>query len=210
MITMSTRRGVTLGALATAGWLGWDLSWPPPDLFILALLTTIVACGGVFGGGLVLAWRHLRQDIRLLRPTTVVLVLLSLPSVTCYQYNTQHTASFLASADSVRGEVTGRNVLGNLLVTFPSESGRLARMVAPKKHAHERLQPGDSIWVYRERVPPHRLDVWPAVPDLRVTANRLIGFWIVGGVLLMGYGPLFRRTTADSKRASEESTLGAA
>ena len=66
-----------------------------------------------------LAWRHLRQNTRWLRPTTVVLVLLSLPSVTCYQYNTQHTASFLASADSVRGEVTGRNVLGNLLVTFP-------------------------------------------------------------------------------------------
>jgi hypothetical protein len=158
----------------------------------------------------VLAWRHLRHSRRLLRPTAVVLALLSLPSLTCYQLNTQQTPSFLASADSVRGEVTGRNVLGNLLITVPPDSGSLARLVAPKKHAHKRLQAGDSIWVYRQRVPPHRLDVWPPGPDLRITATRLFWFWVVGGILLTGYGPLFRGTTADSKRAVEESTPGAA
>ena len=72
----------------------------------------------------------------LLRSTAAALLLLSVPPLACYQYERQRTPSFLASADSVRGEAMGRNVLGNLDIIFPADTGRLARMVAPKTHAH--------------------------------------------------------------------------
>ena len=190
---MSVRHGVVFGVIATAGWLVRELGWPPLDLFFVLLFGTVVACGGIFMGGIVLAWRHVRHSPRLLRPTAAILLLLSLPPLARYQYDKQRTLSFLASADSVRGEVTGRNVLGNLLITFPYDSGRLARMVAPKKHAHQRFEAGDSIWVYRQRVPPRRIDVWPPGPDLRVTGMRLFWFWVIGGVMLVGYGPRIKR-----------------
>ncbi|HEY9514992.1 MAG TPA: hypothetical protein VIQ74_04865 [Gemmatimonadaceae bacterium] len=169
------------------------MGWPPLDLFFVLLFGFVVACGGIFMGAIVLAWRHVRRDPRLLRPTAGILLLLSLPPLACYQYDEQRMPSFLASADSVRGEVKGRNVLGYLVITFPYDSGHIARMVAPKKYAHERLEAGYSIWVYRQRTPPHRVEVWPPGPDLRVTAKRLFWFWVIGGVMLVGYGPLIRK-----------------
>lgn len=200
-VIVSFRLGVVIGALAAAGWLVRKLGWPPLDLFFILVFCTVVASGGILVGGIVLAWRHVRHDPRLLRPTATALLLLSLPPLACYQYDKQRTPSFLASADSVRGEIMGRNFFGNLVIVFPADSGRLARMVAPKKHAHQSFESGDSIWVYRRRVPPRRVDVWPPGPDLRVSGTRLLWFWVVGGVLLAGYGPIVRREYGSSRRS---------
>ena len=202
--------GAALGAGATAAYLIWKLGWPLLDGFVLSLLAIVVACGAILGGGIVLAWRHIRRSPRILRPTVGVLIVLSLPPVACYQREKQHTPTFLASADSVRGVVTGRNVFGNLLITFPEDSSHLARMVAPKKHAHDQFASGDSIWVYQARPPSHRVDVWPPGPDWLVTTVRLLWFWGIAGVLLAGYGPLFKREPPTSERAVAESSGGAA
>jgi hypothetical protein len=185
----------------------WELGWPPLDLFLILLFGSIEACGGIFVGGIVLAWRHVRHDPRLLRSTAAALVLLSVLPLACYQSEKRLTPSFIASADSVQGEIMGRNVLGNLLIRFPADSGRLARMVAPKKHAHQRLEAGDSIWVYRKRLPPRRVDVWPPGPDLGVFANRLFWFWVIGGVLMAGYGPIVRREYGSVGRPVKESPV---
>jgi hypothetical protein len=185
------------------------MGWPPFDLFLILLFGTIVASGGIFMGAMVLAWRHVRHNPRLLRWIAAILLLLSVPPLACYQSERQLTPSFIASADSVQGEIMGRNALGNLLITFPADSGRLARMVAPKKHAHERLDAGDSIWVYLQRTPPHRVEVWPPGPDLRVVANRLFWFWVVGAILLAGYGPIIRREYGSGRRAVKESRASA-
>lgn len=193
MSIVTYRLGFLFGVIATTVWVVREMGWPPLDLFFILLFVTAVVCGGILLGAIVLAWRHVHHNPRLLRPTGAILLLLSLPPLACYQYDKQRTPSFLASADSVRGEVTGRNALGNLLITFPYDSSRLARMVAPKKQAHQRFEAGDSIRVYRQRVPPHRIEVWPPGPDLRVTANRLFWFWVIGGIMLVGYGPLIRR-----------------
>lgn len=201
MARVSYRHAFLFGSLATTIWLVWEMGWPPLDLFFILLFGTIVACGGIFMGAILLAWRHVRHDPRLLRSTAAALVLLSVPPLACYQTEKRLTPWFMASADSVHGEIMGRNVLGNLLIRFPVDSGRLARMVAPKKHAHQRFEAGDSIWVYRKRLPPRRVDVWPPGPDLRVLANRLFWFWVVGGVLLAGYAPIVRREYGSSRRS---------
>jgi len=200
---VSFRSGVIFGALATAIWWVRKLGWPPLDLFFILLSVTVVMCGGLFAGGIVLAWRHVRADPRLLRRTAALLLAVSLLPLACYQYQKQRTPSFLAGADSVKGVVLGHNVMGALVITFPSDSGQLARMLAPKKRAHEQLDSGDSIWVYRQRVPPHRLDVWPPGPDLRVTLTRLLWFWVVGGILLAGYGPVVKREYFSSRAAPQ-------
>ena len=201
MAKISYWHGVALGALATTGFLLWKTGVPPFEAFILILL--VVACGGIVGGGAVLAWRHVVRNPRVLRPIGAVLMILSLPSLTCYQRDKQQTPAFLARADSVRGVVMGRNVFGELGITFPVDSSHKARLVARKKVAHRQFKTGDSIWVYRERVPPHRIEVWPPGPDLRITLGRLAWFWLIGGVLLAGYGPLFKRESAGSERPPE-------
>jgi hypothetical protein len=196
------RYGFITGALMTMVWIVRKLGWPPLDLFFLLLFVTLVACGGIFAGGVLLAWRHVRGDPRLLRRTAAALLVVSLLPLACYQYQKQRAPSFIAGADSVKGLVLGHNIMGALLITFPADSNRIARMVAPKKHVHERFDSGDSIWVYRQRVPPHRLDVWPPGPDLRVTLTRLLWFWVVGGVLLAGYGPMVKREYGGARKSA--------
>lgn len=197
MAKISYWHGVTSGVLATAGYLLWSLGLPPADGFILILLLLVVACGGVVGGGTVLSWRHVVHNSRVLWPTGAALVVLSLPSLTCYQVEKQRTPAFLARSDSVRGVVTGRNVFGQLGIEYPVDSLRKARLIAENKVAHRQFRSGDSIWVYRERVPPYELAVWPPGPDLRITLGRLLWLWGIGGVLIVGYGPLFKRQTTD-------------
>ena len=203
MAKTSYWHGVVVGILATAGFLLWKTGVPPFDGFVLGILSILLACGGIVGGGLVLAWRHIAHNPRMLGPTAAILLILSLPSLTCYQRDKGQTPAFLARADSVRGVVRGRNVFGELGITFPVDSSHQARLVARKKVAHRQFEVGDSIWVYRERVPPHRIEVWPPGPDLRITLGRLAWFWCIGGVLLAGYGPLFKR-----KNSSPEGTPG--
>lgn len=193
---ISSRHGAAVGAFATAGYLLVRFGLLPADPFIWGVFVTLIACGAFFGAGVVLAWQHIIRKPRILIPTIAVLVILSLAPAACYQQAAHEAPSFRANADSVRGVVTGRNVFGELLVEYPRDSSRLGRLVARKKHAHHRFTPGDSIWVYRERVAPHRIDVWPPGPDLRVAARRLVWLWGIGGVLLAGYGPLFRREAA--------------
>jgi hypothetical protein len=54
------RYGFITGALMTTAWIVRKLGWPPLDLFFLLLFVTLVACGGIFAGGVLLAWRHVR------------------------------------------------------------------------------------------------------------------------------------------------------
>ncbi len=202
--------GAVLGAGATAGYLLWEFGWPSLEPFILVLLSIVVASGAILGGGVVLSWRHVRRSPRILRPILIILVVLSLFPFACFQRDRHQAAALVAEGDSVRGEVTGRNLFGNLLITFPIDSARRARMVAPKKRAHERFVSGDSIWIYRERVPPYRVEVWPPGPDWRVATGRLLWFWGIAGVLLAGYGPLLKGLTSGSKRMALGSSEGAA
>ena len=203
MSKISYWQGAAFGALATTGFLVWKLGVPPAEAFgepfIIGLLCVLLACGAIVGGGIVLAWRHVTRKPRMLRTTAAVLAILSLPSLTCYAREKQQTPAFLARADSVRGVVMGRNVFGELGITFLEDSSHRARLIAPKKMAHRQFKSGDSIWIYRERVPPYGVDVWPAGPDLLVTLGRLLWFWGVGGVLIVGYGPLFKQETASSQ-----------
>ena len=193
MARISYWHGFAFGVLAATGYLLWKLGFPPDDVFILIVLSIVVACGGIVGGGIVLAWRHVVRNPRVLRRTAAALLILSLPSLTCYLREKQRTPAFLARADSVRGVVMGRNVFGELGIVYPVDSLRKGRLIASKKVAHRRFEAGDSIWVYRERVPPHRVEVWPPGPDLRITLGRLLWFWGIGAVLIAGYVPLFKR-----------------
>ena len=211
MVRVSYWHGVGLGTLATVGFLLWKLGVPPSDAFvdafIVILLCIVLGFGGLVGGGVVLAWRHVAANPRVLRPTAAVLLLLSLPPLTCYARHKQRTPAFLARSDSVQGVVMGRNVFGELGIVYPVDSSHKARLVADKKVAHRQLQAGDSIWVYRERVPPHRVEVWPPGPDLRITLERLLWFWAIGGVLLAGYWPLFKRKPTVPERPLNESDV---
>jgi hypothetical protein len=76
--------GAALGAIATAGYQIWELGWPSPDGFVLTLLAILVAFGALVGGGIVLAWRHIRGNPRVLRLTVAMLIVLSLPPMACY------------------------------------------------------------------------------------------------------------------------------
>ena len=181
------RLGATLGAIATAVYLLTELGLAPPDAFLWGAFLALVGCGALLGGGVVLAWQHVRAAPRVLFPTAIGLALLSLLPATCYWSDTQAAAAVLAGADSLRGVITGRNIFGNLLITFRTDSGS-SRLVAPEKRAHSQFGVGDSIWVYRQRAAPHRIEVWPAGPDLHLAARRLLWLWIIGGVLLVAYG----------------------
>jgi hypothetical protein len=192
MLKVSYWHGVVVGVLATAVFLLWKTGVPPFYGEILAFLSVLLACGGIVGGGVVLAWRHVVRNPRILGPTAAILMILSLPSLTCYERDKQRTPAFLARADSIRGVVMGRNVFGELGITYSIDSAHRARLVARKKVAHRQFKTGDSIWVYREREPPYKTEVWPAGPDLRITLGRLAWFWLFGAVLLVGYGPLFK------------------
>jgi hypothetical protein len=206
MARISYWHGVVVGVLATVGYLLWKLGVPPSDAFdafIVILLCIVVGFGGIVGGGIVLAWRHVLHNARVLRPTTAILLILSLPSLTCYAREKQQTPTFLARADSVRGVVMGRNVFGEQGIVFAADSGYKERLVASKKVAHRQFQAGDGIWVYRERLPPHRVDVWPPGPDLRITLGRLLWVWGIGGVLIAGYGPLFRQQPSRAERPAD-------
>ena len=196
MAKISYWHGVAVGVLATIAFLLWKVGVPSFDPFIVVLLSAVVAFGGVVGGGVVLASRHVARNARILRPTATILAILSLPSLTCYAREKQQTPAFLARADSMRGVVIGRNVFGELGVLYHADSSHLARLIASKKVAHRQFREGDSIWLYRERVPPHDIDVWPPGPDLRITLGRLLWFWGVGVVLIAGYGPLFKEERA--------------
>jgi hypothetical protein len=189
----SYRFGAALGSLAVAGYLLMRFGLLPPDSFIWGLFLVVVSCGGLLGGGLILALQHVMRGPRVLVPTLTGLLILTLPFVACYQREVRATPTFLAEADSIRGVVTGRNVFGNLLVFYRVDSSHGGRIVAEQKGPHDRLGPGDSIWVYRQREAPHRIDVWPPGPDLHATLRSLLWLWGVGGVLLAGYGPLLKR-----------------
>jgi hypothetical protein len=181
------RLGAILGAIATASYLLTELGLPPPDIFFWGVILILAGCGALLGGGVVLSWQHVRRAPRVLFPTAIGLALLSLLPATCYWSDTRAAAAVLADADSVRGVITGRNIFGELLITFRTDSGA-SRLVAPEKRAHSQFGVGDSIWVYRQRTAPHRVEVWPPGPDRYITARRLLWLWIIGGVLLVAYG----------------------
>ncbi len=86
--------------------------------------------------------------------------------------------------------------------TYRPDSAHLARMIAARKGPHDRLREGDSIWVYRQREPPHAIDVWPPGPDAGSMMRRLVWLWLVGGVFITGYGPFvnawFRNPRTDA------------
>ncbi len=151
---------------------------------------------------MVLGWLHVARRPRILAPTALVLALLSIPFLVSYHRERRAMPGFLAAADSVRGVITGRNVFRHLLITYRPDSAHLARMIAARKGPHDRLREGDSIWVYRQREPPHAIDVWPPGPDAGSMMRRLVWLWLVGGVFITGYGPFvnawFRNPRTDA------------
>ena len=186
------RLGTILGVIVTAGYLLTVAGLVPPDPFLWGAFIVLLACGALLGGGVVLAWQHVHRAPRVLLPTAVSLALLSLLPAACYVNDTHKAAAVLTDADSVRGVVIGRNIFGNLLITVRADSV-VGRLVAPEKRAHSQFGVGDSIWVYRQRDAPHRIEIWPAGPDLYIAARRLMWLWAFGGVLLVAYGPVGRR-----------------
>jgi len=186
------RVGATLGSVAMAAYLLARFGLPPADGFILSIFGVLILGAGVLGSGAVLGWLHVARNPRILVSSALLLGLLSIPLLVSYQRGRHATPSFLAGADSVRGVITGRNVFRNLLITFRPDSAHLARIVAKRKRAHDHLTESDSIWVYRQREPPHAIDVWPPGPDAASMMRRLGWLWLVGAVLITGYGPVLR------------------
>jgi len=187
------RIGALFGSIAMAAYLLFSLGVRPFDGFTWTIFVLMVVAGGMLAGGVVLTWRHAIDSPRVLIPTALALVLLSLPLVFSYRRDLRATPAFLAGADSTRGEIIGRNVFGNLLVTYRPNSSARARIVADRKRAHKQLGVGDSIWVYRQREAPHKIDVWPPGPDAGSMMTKVAWLWVAGGILIAGYGPVARR-----------------
>lgn len=194
------RVGAALGAAWMAGLLLY-LGLPPAfdaDFAFICLL--IVSMSALFGHGAGLTVQHISLAPGVLVRPAVFLVPVSLLILWSHWQERRAVPEVLARADSARGVVTGENVFGNLLVYFRYPDGG-GRLVAPRKHAHRLLSEGDSIWVYVERKPPHGfLDVWPAGPDWRATVRLLFWLWLIGVVILAGYGPLASRRLAKPLR----------
>lgn len=190
------RVGAALGAAAMAViilYLGLPPTFDAGFAFICLLLVSI---GALFGRGAGLALQHIVLAPGVLVRPAVFLVPVSLLILWSHWQERRGVPEMLARADSARGVVLGENVFGSLLVyhRYPNAGGRL---VARRKHAHLLLDADDSIWVYVDRKPPHRfLDVWPAGPDWRATVRLLFWRWTIGGVILVGYGPLMSRRLA--------------
>ena len=203
------QRGAMIGAAAMVLYLLIRFGLPPLaiflDGFILLLAITLILFAAAIGSGLVLAWRHVARRPLILAPTVLVLLCLTLPLVLGYRRALRATPAFLASADSVRALINGRNVFGNLLITYRPDSAHLARAIADRKRAHNRLDQGDSIWVYVQREPPHAIEVWPPGPDAYYFARRLLWGWFIGGVLLASYVPLVRSWFRKAPSQSPES-----
>lgn len=164
------------------------------DFVVICLL--LVSIGALFGLGAGLAVQHILLAPGVLMRPAVFLAPVSILIVWSHWQERRGVPEMLARADSARGVVMGENIFGNLLVYYRYNDGG-GRLVAPAKHAHRLLGEGDSIWVYLERKPPHYyLDVWPAGPDWRATVRLLFWLWLIGVVLLAGYGPLVSRRLA--------------
>jgi len=188
--------GFRIGAAGTAGILLLVGGVPPSDAFVWFAWLNVVGIGGAVGAGVGLATRNVRRSPAIRSRVSIVLVALSILVLWRHERERRAVPEMLASTDSMRGVVNGTNVFGSLLLTY-SHDGRHGRMVARRKHAHARLEEGDSMTVYLERGPRFEVvDVWPAGPDTRATLRHLFWLWLIGGALLAGYGaeiiPWFR------------------
>lgn len=184
------RLGALLGGAGMVGYPIGRFGPPAPDAFEWFLWLLVVAFGAGLGLGLGLAYANIRRSPWVLRWSAVLLVPLSLWILWSHEAERRAVPSLRANADSVQAVVLGRNIFGNLLLHYPHRGGR---GVAPRKYAHARYAE-DSIWVYVDPQPPHRvLDVWPAGPDLLITLRWLLWLWLAGLVMLAGYLPSFGR-----------------
>jgi len=181
-------QGAAAAAAVTVVLLIWYLG-APFDGFIAFLYAVVAGMSAFFAGGLVLAWMHVRRAPRIGRRACVALLPFTLLILGMHVHGRRAVPSMLAHADSVNGVVLGRNVLNNVGVLFVYR-GAGGRLMAPHKLAHRTLSAGDSIRVYVDRRPPYDyLDVWPAGPDVLGTSLDLFWLWLIGIVVLAGYGP---------------------
>jgi hypothetical protein len=162
---------------------------PPPDGFVWFLLACVALAGGCFGGGAVLAWQQLRTAPARLVPAAGVLCALSLLVVVPHAVDAGRAAGFLAQADSVRGVVRPQYARGGELLVVDYRSDSTSRRVVDRQRAATaEASVGDSVWVYYDPEAPSSATIGRPGPEWRGVARQLGVLWIVGGVLVMGYG----------------------
>jgi hypothetical protein len=184
----SFRVGFAVGAAGMAVYLLRTSSRLPFDWLTWSVFAFVVACGGAFIGGVVLAWQNARQAPEILLRAAALLGLISLLPLGLHYSKVREAGTFMATADSARGVVTRRIVRGGvgLTVNFPVNADTLSvRRLVRSRESH--LTMGDSIWVYFQPGAPQDAFVGRPGPDWEPTLQWLAIIWVMGGVLLLGY-----------------------
>ena len=186
------RIGVAVGAIGTAVFLLRASSALPFDVLTWSVFAFVVACGGAFVGGAVLAWQNAREAPEIVLRAAGLLALLSLLPLGHHYREARKAAAFMETADSARGVVVRRYVRGGLHLTVTFQVNADPHSVMRKVRSQERdLRVGDSIWVYFQPGAPQEAFVGKPGPDPQTTFMWLAIIWVIGGVLLLGYwGPL--------------------
>jgi hypothetical protein len=189
------RIGMLLGALSMAVYLLWGSTSLPYDVLTWSFFAFVVACGGLFVGGVVHAWQKAREAPETIIRSAGVLVLLSFLALGPHFREVRKAAVFMQTADSARGLITREYIRGGLRLTVSFQVNSERHTVRRKARWQERdLRTGDSVWIYfQPEAPPEALVGRPG-PDPFVTLHWLAIIWVVGGVLILGYlGPLLMK-----------------
>jgi hypothetical protein len=161
----------------------------PFDALTWSLFAFVAACGGAFVGGAVLAWRNAKQAPEILVRAAGLLALLSLLPLGQHYGEVGQAAAFMETADSARGVVASTYVRGGLRLTVTFQVNADRHSVIHKARSQERdLGVGDSIGVYFQPGAPQEALVGRPGPDPETTFTWLAIIWVIGGVLLLGYG----------------------
>ncbi len=161
----------------------------PSDAFASFIVAFIAAAGGCLGGGIVLAFIHVRHSPVVLLKAIGFLSAVSVLVLVPYSVDAFRARSFLAHADSAQGVVTGTYQPGGKHLWVRYVAGDSPGVVSDRaRTATWDLQVGDTAWVFSDPTAPARATIGRPGPDWTSAFRSLVPLWAIGGVLFLGYG----------------------
>ena len=187
----AVRAGAVLGgvgalafALCQVGVPPWSESLPWFPVIVFSLLAAL------YGASLVRSVQRVLNEARSLVGPLITLGLLSTLPLYSHYRAAQDAREFLATADSVKGEVvTVFNRSGPRVVAAYHVGNRAFRATSPGfVDSLAAFGPGDSIWLFFPPGLPDSVRFGHPSADTKATRNWLLWLWVGAGPIVCGYG----------------------